>query len=221
MRTFLVVATFLAAGAVWAQDIPYTIETEGVATVDVAPTYAEFWVSATLTGASVTEAMYKAVAFEDSLRAELNTRELRPTVIETGSAAITNIAQKQVRVTTRLQFPGTTFNNTDTGATTFAALVDDLAETAAKLQGEVTGPVLNVEDTLGVQQAAIQQAIEKAYPVAKSAADIMNGQIVAVGKINVVSVVWNDTAGTPVTLPDTRRMTCTAHVRVTYLFSAV
>lgn len=221
MRTLMILATVMAAGAAWAQEIPYTIETEGVATVDVAPTYAEFWVSATLTGTSVTEAMYKAVAFEGDLRSQLNTRELRPTTIEIGGAAITSLAQKQVRITARLQFPGATFNNAENGATMFAALADEVVETATALQAEVTGPVLNVEDTLAVQQAAIQQAIEKAYPVAKSAADIMNGQIVAVGKINIVNVTWNDTAGTPVTLPDTRRMTCTAHVRVTYLFSAV
>jgi uncharacterized protein YggE len=210
----------MAVGAS-AQDVFYTIESEGSATVDVAPTNAEFIVTAAFTGGTVTEAMDKAQKFEPQLREQFTNRNLQPTTINFGGAAIEDMQKKQVRVTARIQFPSSAFNAPDNnGPLQFAGLCDNVMAAAAAVQADVTGPVLGVEDPAAVQQTAIQRAMERAYPSAKAAADIMNGQIVAVGKVNVQGLAWNDTGGSPAALPDSRRITCTAHIRVTYLYSS-
>lgn len=218
--TGLAFALFIVAGAS-AQEVFYTIESEGMAMVEATPTNAEFVISAAFTGGTVTEAMQNAQNFESQLRGQFKTRNLEPTTMNFGSPAIESMQNKQIRIVARVRFPASAFTAPDEGGPMqFAALCDNVAASATALQAQADGPFLGVEDPSAVEQTAIQRAMEKAYPSAKAAADIMNGQIVAVGKVNVQGVIWNDTAGTPAALPDTRRISCTARVRVTYLYSS-
>jgi uncharacterized protein YggE len=194
------------------------IETEGVAVVDTAPTYVEFSLRAHATGATLVEAMDNALRFEPALRKELQTREMTPTDLAFSGVAIPSVTGKEAVISARLRFAASAFSSAEDGPRQFAALCDKIVALGATLSCAPEGPVLGVSDGAALEDAAVARATEKAYPAAKAAAQVMNGQIVAVDKVVVETVVWNNAPGATAPLPDIRRVACTGKVKVSYTF---
>ena len=224
MRVYLVLLVTALMGA-WparAQEVPVsTIETEGMAVVDTLPTYVEFWLHVSTSGESATEAVEAALRFEPALRKELQTREMTPSELSFTGIAIPDVGTKEANVSARLRFSASTFTATeDEGARQFAQLCDKIIALIGAFQhAKLEGPALGLADMQTIEDSAIARATEKAYPAAKAAALIMNGQIIAVDKVVVETVVWNKAPGVNATQPDIRRVSCTAKVRVTYTFT--
>jgi len=219
---FLVVILLLTGYAAVAQDLQVSvIESEGIATVDTVPTYVEFWLHAAPQGATHVEAVNAALGFEGTLRSELDNAGVKPADLIFESVAVPDILVKEARVSARLRFSAAVFNSPETGIRDFAALCDKVDAIAKKLECQPEGPSLGVENTESIEEAAIGRATEKAYPQAKAAAQVMNGQISAVDRVSVESVLWNSAPDANAGLPSIRRITCTARVRVTYALTPV
>lgn len=195
----------------------YTIETDGVATVDIPPGYVEFWLHLHAKGADMTEAVNKALAFEPQLRKLLMDKDLVPSDLMFTGMAVPDLLAKEAHISARVRFKASFIG--EEGPKAFAALCDAITAIAATLDAQPKGPTLGVEEAGSVQDTAIKRAIEKAYSPAEASARIMNAQIVTVSKVNVVNITWNDSPEVPATQPDITRLNCTAKVRVTYMFS--
>jgi len=196
-----------------------TIETEGVATVDAVPAYVEFSLHARCPAATLAEAAEAALQFEPNVRKALQAAELTPTELAFTGVAVPDISLKVARVSARLRYRANTYTSAEEGPRLFALLCDKMLNLAAGLSCGVEGPVLIVEDKEAIENAAIARATEKAYTPAKAAAQVMSGQIIAVDKVVVQSLVWNKAPGVNTTQPDLQKLTCTATVKVSYAFS--
>ncbi len=215
-----VASVFLAGSMALAQEAQYsTIETSGVAVVDTAPSYVEFWMHLHATGETLVAATEAAMAFDASLRKELQSRDLSPIDLIFSGVAIPDAEAKQAHVSVKLKFGITSFTVLEEGLRQYAGLCDKMAAIGAALNCKVEGPVLGVDTQDAIEETAIARATEKAYPGAKAAAQIMNGQIIAVQTVTIQDVVWNDAPDTHATQPDFKRLTCTARVTVSYAFS--
>ncbi len=203
------------------QDVPpqSTIETQGVATVDAPPAYVEFWLHASFTGATLVEAVDAAEEFEPRTRDAIKAATLEPTEMTFTGIAIPSIDKKAARISAKLRFRANTYTSAAEGPRLFAALCDKINAIAAGLPSTVEGPVLAAEDKEATENAAIARATERAYAPAKAAAQVMNGQVIAVDKVSVEGVVWNRAPEMNAAQPDLQKLTCTATVRVNYAFS--
>jgi len=196
-----------------------TIETEGVATVDAVPAYVEFSLRAFCPAATLVEATEAALQFEPNVRKALQAAELTPTELAFTGVAVPDVSLKVAHVSARLRFRANTYISAEEGPRLFASLCDKMLNLAVGLSYQIEGPVLIVEDKEAIEDAAIARATEKAYTPAKAAAQVMSGQIIAVDKVVVQSLVWNKAPGVNATQPDLRKLTCTATVKVSYAFS--
>lgn len=214
--------TMLAAVslAAFAQEAPQsTIETQGVATVDAVPAYVDFWLHGQFTGANLVEATNAAQPFEANVRKALQAAELAPTEATFTGIAVPDVNAPTARISAHLKFRATDYTGAEDGPRLFAALCGKLATLASGLSCKIEGPTLTAEDKESIEDAAIARATEKAYVPAKAAAHVMNGQVNAVDKVIIESLVWNKAPGVSAAQPDLQRLTCTATVRVSYAFS--
>jgi uncharacterized protein YggE len=195
----------------------YTIETDGVATVDIPPNYVEFWLHLRAQGADVTEAVNKALGFEPQLRKLLMDKDLVPSDLMFTGMAVPDLEAREAHISARVRFKATFAG--EEGPKAFAVLCDAISAIATTLGAQPKGPALGIDDTSSVQDTAIKRAIEKAYSPAEASARIMNAQIISVSKVNVQGITWNDAPEFPSTQPELARLNCTARVRVTYMFS--
>jgi len=210
-----------AANVAFGQEAPLSlIESRGIATVDALPGHVDFWLHRRAGAETLVEATEKALSFHDELREQLQTRNLKHMDLTFSGVAIPDLASKTVHVSARIRFNAGAFSTAEEGPQQFAALCDTIIDLAKALQCEVAGPTLGVADPEAVAEAAIARALEKAYPAGKAAAQVMNGQIVAVDTVKVLGTEWNAAPDSKATQPDIRRMTCTAKVTVVYAFSA-
>lgn len=129
-----------------------------------------------------------------------------------------DVVNKEADISARLRFNAAPYTTAENGIAQFALLCDKIAALATTLECEPEGPTLGVDDTRAAEDAAIARAVEKAYTGGKAAAQVMNGQIVAVDHVSIEEILWNKAPGVSARQPDIRRLTCTARVRVTYAF---
>jgi len=217
---FAVIMLAAVSLAAFGQETPQsTIETQGIATVDAVPAYVEFWLHALGTGGNLVEATTAAQTFEANVRKALQAAELAPTEVAFTGIAVPDANEHVARISAHLKFRANTYTGAEDGPRLFAGLCDKLAALAAGLACRIEGPTLVAEDPESIEDAAIGRATEKAYVPAKAAAHIMNGQVNAVDKVTVESLVWNKVPGVNAAQPDLQKLTCTATVRVSYAFS--
>jgi len=198
-----------------------TIETEGVAVVDAVPTYVEFWLQARCQGNTIAEATEAALRFEPAVRKVLKDAELNTTALSFTGVAVPTVQRKEAHISARVRLSASTYMSAEEGPRLFALLCDKMTGLAGALSCTIEGPALGVDDKESIEAAAIGRATEKAYMPAKAAAQVMNGQIVAVDTVSVYSLVWNKAPDVLATQPDLKKLTCTATVKVTYAFSSV
>lgn len=216
-RNVLIAAGLVAAYGAAGQEVPASvIESEGIATVDTAPSYVEFWLHAAPRGATQAEAMESALRFESALRRELDERGVKPAELVFDPVSIPDVLIKEARVSARLRLSTSVFSSPDMGMKDFAAFCDKIDAMARKLECQPEGPFWGIENTEAIEAMAIGRATEKAYAPAKAAAEILNGQIVAVDQVAVMGVAWNSREKTPAPVPNLRRISCTARVHVVY-----
>ena len=196
-----------------------TIEAEGKATIDVAPTYVEFELLTISAGATLVEATEKAAAIEPAVRQQVQSLELTPTELTVSGISMPNLEDKTVHLSCHIRFNVRDLLSAADAPRQFASLCDKVAALATAAKANVVGPTLGVEDAQMVEDAAVARAVEKAYPRGRAAAQIMTGQIVAVEKVAIQYVSWNTKSGPNESQPNLRRLVCTASVQVTYAFS--
>lgn len=219
---FMMALTFVS-WAVYAADAPphplSTIESPGMATLETPPDLVEFWLHRTVKGATFMETMKNVLAFGPALRKELAAMDIGPFELAITAPALKDIKSPQMLVSAKIQINMNTFNSRETGPEMFAQVCDSLTTLAAKLECPIEGPVFSVQDKGAIERSAIALAVENALPAAQTVAEMMNAFIGAVDSVAIQECAWNAPPDTQAATPDMRRLTCTAHVRVTYAFS--
>ena len=210
----------LSAEADGAATLLPTIESMGVATVDVVPEYVVFWLHKQNEGETRVASMAEALRFGGALGKALAERELGASDVSYSAPAIEDATRPCVRVSARIRVGMARFSNRETGPGLFAGLCDDMVALAEGLGCALEGPLLDVEDRKGTESTAIGMATRDALPAAQSLAEIMSAHVVAVERVVIQECSWNDPPELRFPLPNLGRLTCTARVRVTYSFSA-
>ena len=219
----------LICGAAAAQIEAPSIISEGKADVEVVPDYAEFRLDFKASANTFPEALANAAPFDKRVRELLKTRELEPSAVDIGgpvflssSASSTKRILCTVRMRGLIRFDMRTLGGEgDDASTDFAAICEQIRTLGQALRCEVSGPSFGVHEPAPVAQAAVGKAVEGAYPAAEGAAKILQGNIVAVQRVEVVDVVWNGGDSAAENAPSLDSITCTARVRVEYLYESV
>jgi uncharacterized protein YggE len=199
---------------------PVTVESQGVATVTIAPEVVVFWLHHRATGATFAEAHDAGAQFEERLQSALEAAEAVPGDLAVSLPVLQDVSKVEVLVTARLRYSTRDFADEAEGLKDFAVLCDTLRALAAELNSELEGPELEVRDREVIEQRAIGQAIENAYPHAAGAAQVMRASVVSVENVLIQRVTWNDDPESRLPQPDLRLARCTARVRVSYALTA-
>ncbi len=198
-----------------------TVESEGEGSAEANPDHLDFWLTRTRTDANVAAAVAALKGFDDAVKKELEAIELTPAEIIVEPAAVRDAALAVVQQAARVRFAAADFTQGDEGSAQVALLCDKLRGAAKVLGAEISGPVYGLADPDKVIQSAVAHAVERAYPAADSAAEIMQTRVNAVERVVIQSVKWNTPpADARETLPSLHRITCTATVRVVYIVTA-
>lgn len=198
-----------------------TIASEGVAVVETAPDYVEFQLIRRITSTSLAQAAQLALEFEPRLRELLKARELSPSMIENSGPILAPGARpNEAGLRIRLRFSVTDFVKSEEDFTGYATLCEKVFGLAQPLHCVVEGPTLGLSDPEPSVRAAIGKAVENAYPAAEAVARIMPGYVIAVQHVDVQEVIWGQNGEMWEARPSLHRLTCTAKVRVIYVFSS-
>lgn len=196
------------------------IQSEGVATVEAAPDFAGFWIHKTSTGATLTEAIAGVKGFAQALDEQLDAAGLaEPATKAVSDVSIANVNEPTAKVSARLLFPARRFASPEDGLDQFAQLVAGLQAAAKALGGDLEGPYFTVQAEEEIVQTAVARAVEQALPAAVGAARVMRTRIDSVDTVEVTAVNWNQEPDTRAPQPQVRRVTCTARVKVRYIFA--
>lgn len=194
------------------------IESEGLATVETNPDYVEYRMHFRGRAETLSGSIQLATAFETRLKEELETRELSPIDATVWGPTLPDLSQPEAQATARLRFSTGPFRDLEEGPGMFAQLCEAVMSLGQSLGASVSGPTMGVLKEEPLRQAAVERAVEEAYSDAEAAARINNAQIVAVQRIQILSVSFGDRPDAPGVKNDYRRLPCTARVRVTYSY---
>ena len=209
----------VAVGAAHGQEsYHYVIESTGTATVDAAPATIVFQLDIFPSGAGSVALAEQARQFENAVRAEVRNRELRPAQIAFSGLNYTHPGQLGPNASVFLRFTASTYTVGDDSGERYAALRDQIAGIAAEANAVKRAVRYEVTEPDQVEAAAVARAVEKAYPSAKAAADVMNARIVSVGNVSVGTPVWSTPESPPADY-NLRRIKCTVAVNVSYLYT--
>jgi uncharacterized protein YggE len=197
------------------------IESAGTATVDAYPDNIEFWLQRTAEGNAAAEAIYAASQLESQLAAQLKTTELpTPTASDVSEVSFLDANKPSAKSTAHLVFSARAYANPKTGLTDFGALCDGMVAFAQSLNCKLEGPSFSSEAKNDLEQTAVARAVEQALNGALGAARVMKTRIDSVDTVTVEDIAWNKDPESRAAQPQVRRVTCTAKVRVRYLFSS-
>jgi uncharacterized protein YggE len=209
-------AVVFGAPAAFGQDA-YAIDSVGTATVDVAPATVVFQLELLPGAGPAVDLLQQAVEFETNVRAEIQKRGLTPTQIAFSGLNYMHPDMLGPNASAYLRFSTTQYAVGEGADQKYAVLHDEIAAIAAAAKARTFPETYEASDPEQVEAAAIARAVEKAYPPAKAAADVMGAKIVSVGNVSVGTLVWSSTAS-PAADYNIRRITCTATVNASYIY---
>ena len=197
-----------------------TVDTVGNATVEAAPDFARFDLTLDVTGVTLAAGTEVLLRFESDLRDTLDELELTPGDLRMSGIRIADAEGTQASIIARVQFAFVPNSTPDERARALASVTDRLRRAVSTLKCSAAGPYFGVDEREPVEQEAVARATENALYKADSVASLMNASIVAVEQVTVLDVEW----GQPPSdehwdAADTRRLACTARVRVVYRLS--
>ncbi|MBN2308992.1 MAG: hypothetical protein JXR94_08485, partial [Candidatus Hydrogenedentes bacterium] len=188
------------------------------------PDSVEFVLERESAGATFEEAAATAAGLGPALRAELEALGATADVSVRGPA-IRDLSLVSARAAATVRFSTDGLADPETGPAAYGALCDTMRGLATKLGCTAQGPRMVAANARSVEQAAVAKAVENAYPHAEGAAQVMQVAIVAVQRVRVDAVKWDDAAeaaAAEAAAPqaDPARTVCTARVTVIYEYAA-
>ena len=218
LRAGVAGSMLLAALFAGAQQYQSIIQTYGEATVDAAPDWVEFWIHWERSADSVEALVNAAQDLEDRIIAALDEQELSADETLVGEPRILDAARPALRRSARVRFRATPFFGRDDSAIEFARLCDAMRAVSETLDARLAGPRVELRDTDSLARNAVARAVENAYPLAESTAELMQSRISAVDSVEVLEIRWERIVEGEEETVLRDRITCTAQVRVTYAF---
>jgi len=216
-RLLVVAAVMWVSFGAAGQEFYASIHNVGEAKVEARPDHVDFWLTREFTADTMQEAMAEASGFEQTVVATLNQNGVSPRETLVGEKRPIDAALPLVQRFVRIRFQHHAFRNPEDGMEQFAEVCDGLRQVAEDLDASLEGPYYDVADRDSVEQTAVNRAMEEAYPLANSAAQLMQGRIRAVDHVEILEISWER----PVRSAEEalqERMICVARVRVTYAF---
>ncbi len=218
MVMLIAVAVLVAGPGLSAQDtIVSFVTSTGSGTVYTRPTHAVFWLHDDIAKENLESALKAAGRLGTVLREFTTVNELRPTLFEVSTPAITSLADSQIRTTIELQFSMAPFAGGEAGAAKFGALCDLLKAFSKENTCQLSTPEFITTEEAAVVQNAVEEATKNAYTAAAGAARALGATIRSVDVVEVGQIKWNAPAESKVTYPTIEQIACTAEAKITYL----
>jgi len=221
-RGAVVLTAFLAMTAAFPQGVygDPLIRATGVATVEAAPDYVEFWLRLSRSAPTFEEAALATEGLEDRILEVCDTLDLAPMDIKASAQAIEDVDNLEVVRTVRVRYAARIMGSAEDSRRHFAWLVDRNRALATELACTLEGPFLGVNERERIEHSALTRAMESAYPLAQRAAAEMKSAVTSVHEADIVSVIWNDDPNWRGPQPEYGRVTCTVTVRMAYTIGA-
>jgi uncharacterized protein YggE len=205
-----------------------TVETEGTATVTVAPETVTFTLHFQVTRATTAESMTEATAWEESLKKTLKEMELTPGQITMSDYAVAQARPRNdgaplftVRRSAGLMFSVAPFITNTKGLLNYAALCDTMIALSGNLDCVIDGPEYDITNRDEVVSLAITRAMEDAYPSGTAMTGAMGAQIYAVENATLKDIRWNNEPNRKSPQPGLTTFTCWVKVHVAYSFTGL
>ncbi len=230
MRTpaYIIIAACLLAGVqATAQDAKpiQTIQCTGEAALETTADTVEFILEQNAAADTAYAAVEMASTFNARVGEALTEQELAPLHVQYSPPSIAPESNIQpaslpnVQTTAKVAFKSARYVVEENGQMHFATLCDQMRAISEAIPCALSGPRLYPADATATEYATVAKAIENAYGLAKAAADIMPGHIIAVCDVNIQSVEWNTEEDWDGDAPSLGKLQCRAKVRVTYQFT--
>ncbi|MFA6242448.1 MAG: SIMPL domain-containing protein [Candidatus Hydrogenedentales bacterium] len=199
---------------------PTTIESTGVATLDMTPDFADFTFMRSVAADTAEAALKQVDPFAASLEEELKKRELAyreltaagPTIVDHDNSKLSSEASQEkstAQVTVTARFALGTFQTSQTGQAEFGALCDKLKTLAKEMDCAFGKPAFAVADVKSAEATALGTAVENAYGWGEGVARVLAAVITSVENVRIVEVKWSEEG-------ELKRLSCTATVVVKY-----
>ena len=192
------------------------VRATGMATVEAAPDYVEFWLRMSRSGTTFEEAAAATEGIEDLILEACEALDLAPLDVKASAQSIEDVDDLRVTRTVRLRFAARVMGNAEESRRHFAWLCDRNRALATELACTLEGPFLGVNERERIEQSALTRAMENAYPLAQRAAAEMQSTVTSVQEADIAEVIWNDDPNWRGPQPEYGRVTCTVRVRMVY-----
>ena len=167
---------------------PLVVST-GEATVYGTPSHVAFELRGDFRKAeTLVKAMQNALAYEAKVKELLAQYELQPSSITFTPPSIPEISDRTVLVHAEVRFALTPFGQSETALVAIAEICDKMATLADQISIIPAIPQWIAEDEDTLKQAAVQAALEDAFPGADAAAITLKSTVFSVDTIEILAM---------------------------------
>lgn len=224
MRTRVHIAAVLAIGLAClsaAAQQPTVIESEGRASVAVAPDEVRFYFVKKFAGPTLDDIAAQAAAFEKSTAKALDDLDVTPLRQEPVQLLVPNMktAEAVGRISAQFAVPAANATPGAGGPPPLADLAEKLRKAGVSLLAEVEFGGFAVTDPAPLEQDVVARAAENALYHAEALGDLIEGRVTAVERISVQETRWEGLKPVEGALPIPPAVTCHATVRISYQYT--
>jgi hypothetical protein len=199
------------------------IESEGQASIDVAPDEVKFEFSKAFAGPTLIDAAAQAIAFEKSVTQALEDLDLKPLRQDPVRLLMagTGPPRASAKISAVFAMPKEASGDAAEGnAPPLAILAEKLRKAGVSLSTETVFSGFGVKDHAPPEQEAVSRASENALYHAEAVGALLEGRIMGVERIVIVETGWDglDAAGGALPIPPALK--CHARVRISYQYSS-
>lgn len=214
VATIVTMATFGA----FAQDTPTIIESEGEATIPVAPDEVGFRLERRFSGPTLTDAMKQVRAFERSVAQGVTDLEL---AMRRQDTARVRVGQRPIGLdaSVELWIAATPADRAADPAETLIEIAERVRKLGVTVSADVRFAGYAVVDREPIEQEAVARAAENALYLADAAGALAQRQVVDVERLRIIEAVWEGVAApADGIMPVPAAVACRARIHISYRY---
>lgn len=197
------------------------IDSEGEATIEIAPDQAHFDLIKTFKGATLDDAADQALNFDQTVTQALRDVDLSPIARDPISLGLSRPPQVSAIATVGLAFTVSASEERVKQIRALTNTVERVRKLAVSLGCDVVFRGFSITDPETVEQEAVARATENALYHADAIGMLLNARVTGVERVTVIETAWLGTQpedNVPIPVPPILR--CHARVRVDYAYEA-
>ncbi len=199
---------------------PTIIESEGHASVDVAPDQVRFEFSKSFDGPTLIDTAAQALAFEKAVTQALRDLELQPLKQDPVRLLVNGLRVPRTTARVSVAFAMPAESPAKDAAPTLAELAEKVRKGGVSLLADAAFAGFGVNDRAAPEQEAVSRASENALYHAEAVGALLEGRVIGVERIVIVEADWDGLDAREGALPIPPAVQCRARVRISYQYSS-